>query len=112
MLKEHFCQILAMLNMFQTLPELFQRTHMTSARYNIPGLTAVPRRPERRKSWSSALLFLFQSRHSFCPATSCACVDRSTSISIVQTFVNVSHLLYLCNKELYHSELFGTDITD
>jgi hypothetical protein len=48
----------------------------------------------------------FRSHHSFCAVPSGASVDRSSFINITQIFVDVYPLVFLGNKELYHSTLF------
>jgi hypothetical protein len=77
---------------------------MASACCSISGLTAVT--DGLSEGNHRAPLFLFQKPSVFCPATSGASVDHSTSLNIAKTFVDVSHLFFLSSKVFCHSTLF------
>ena len=70
-----------------------------------------------RMAWARQIMELWfsccRSHHSFYREINRASVDRSTSINTAKMFVDVSHWLFLSDKEFYHSTcLYCTSLTD
>ena len=70
-----------------------------------------------RTAWARQIMELWfsccRSYHSFYREINRASVDCSTSINTAKMFVDVSHQLFLSNKEFYHNTcLYSTSLTD
>ena len=70
-----------------------------------------------RMAWARPIMELWfsccRSHHSFYQEINCASVECSTSINTAKMFVDVSHWLFLSNKEFYHGTcLYCTSLTE